>query len=251
MRLFLLLILVFCSINLQLFAQNVHQLPLFAQAETIESDELEISEQEPLDDETESLDSLPEDQTEAPSNIYLDVDIGVPITFFPHRSLWNAYKDSDWHYGLRAATSLTIDRFRFEYGYLQAKYDSGEPNINYYEDKDITNSSSSMTLDQREILFFWLRNDPHRISFIGGGYVYLTVDEEFSMDYFSENQTHTITRKESDEVRGIKFVVGGKDTDSLLKTTFSYTSVFVETKTGKRYDLGGFAFTFSLSFSGM
>ena len=174
------------------------------------------------------------------------------MTFFPHGSHWRAYKDADWHYNsIRGATSMTVNRFRFELGYLRANYNEGEPGINSYGGKSITTSKSKMTLEQRELLFFWLRNDPSRISFIGGGAVFLTVDEKLTMDYISENQAHSITTKEREKVRGYKLVVGGKDIDSSLKTTFSYTSVFIETKTGKRYELGGFAFTFSLSFSGL
>ena len=205
-----------------------------------------------MDDEQDLMDDEIGVNVNDSNPLYFDFDLGIPVTFLPHSSLWRAYKDADWHYdSLRVATSMTIDRFRFELGYLTANYDEGEPDVDSFDGKKIVASKSKMTLAQKEVLVFWLRNDPSRVSFIGGGSVFLTVDEKISMEYTSGNQSQSITTRERDKARGYKLVVGGKDIDSSLKTTFSYTSVFIETKTGKRYDLGGFAFTFSLSFSGL
>ena len=254
MRFFILILFFIFFINSALVAQNYYQQSTFAQTNDLQDDfdnsEFEDFDPEGLDEkeETLSIDS----ENKILNNTYFSFDIGIPLTFFPHRSFWGAYRDSDFHYNdLRAAASYSIDRLRFEVGYLKAIYKEGNPDIDVYEGKQITSSSSKMVLDQREVLFFWLRNDPHRTSFIGGGYVYLTVNEEFTMDYIANNKVKSFTRKETDKVRGYKFIVGGQDTDSLLKTSFSYTSAFIETKTGKRYDLGGFAFTFSLSFNGL
>jgi hypothetical protein len=256
MRFFIITLLFYFYFISLSFAQVVDPLSTFAQVdkqiEESEMDDLEYDDQDFLNDEQDFLndDIVPDVKT--PNELYFDFDLGIPIIFFPHGSLWRAYKDADWHYNsIRGATSITLNRFRFELGYLKANYNEGEPGINSYGGKSITTSKSKMTLEQREVLFFWLRNDPSRISFIGGGSVFLTVDEKLTLDYISGNQTHSITTKERDKVRGYKLVVGSKDIDSSLKTTFSYTSAFIETKTGKRYDLGGFAFTFSLSFSGL
>ena len=256
MRFYILVIFFSFFINASLIAQGNYQPTTFAQADELEdgSDNTEFEDFDPedLDEIEETPSSVNENPKKVLNTIYFSFDIGIPITIVPHRSLWGAYRDSDYHFNnLRGAVSFTVDRFRFEGGYLKANFKEGDPDIDAYDGKQITRSSSKMSLDQQELLFFWLRNDPHRISFIGGGYVYLTVNEEFTMDYVSNNQVHTVTRKESDKVRGYKFVVGGQDIDSLLKTSFSYTSAFIETKTGKHYDLGGFAFTFSLSFNGL
>ncbi|MBT4289512.1 MAG: hypothetical protein HOD92_19480 [Deltaproteobacteria bacterium] len=256
MRFFILILFFFFFINSALLAQGYYQQISFAQVDDFENDsentELEDFDPEGLDEKEEINLNDTESQKKVLNSMYFSFDIGIPITFFPHRSLWGAYRDSDYHFNSpRAAASFTVDRFRFESGYLKANFEEGDPDIDTYDGKQITDSSSKMSLDQHEVLFFWLRNDPHRISFIGGGYIYLTVNEEFTMDYVSNNQSHSITRKETDKVRGYKLIVGGQDTDSLLKTSFSYTSAFIETKIGKRYDLGGFAFTFSLSFNSL
>lgn len=177
---------------------------------------------------------------------YFEFDIGLPILFGPANSYRKAYSDASLSVGARIATSYTRNRFRGELGYLYQKLSDGTPSISNHNNQSVRLSESDMEVHQTELLFFWLKNEENRVAFIGGGPISLRVKENFKVIYQESGRSHSF--HDSTLASGYKLVVGGKDNNSLLKTTFSYTQATVDSKFGKKYTLGGYAFTFHLSF---
>lgn len=189
------------------------------------------------------------DSNTADQRSYFELDFGVPVLFAPANSYRKAYSDADLSLGIRVAGSYTWHRFRAELGYLYQNLKDGNPDISAHNGRSVRSSESEMKVHQTEMLFFWLKNEKNRVAFIGGGPVSLYVKENFDVTYRDNRQSHSF--RNSTSANGYKLVVGGKDNDSMLKTTFSYTHAFVDSEYGKKYNLGGYAFTFHISFSGL
>ncbi len=207
--------------------------------------------QEPIADktaaaETSATDPETDERETTGGDWYWELDVGIPLLLFPHNGYFGRYKDADNNLGVRVAASLSYARFRFETGYLMRSTNRGEHDISYRNNAAVGESTSESDLVQTEILFYWLRNDPHRISYIGGGPIRVKVEEEFSF----ETATGTKKEEQTTEGSGWKLVVGGKDRGSRLKAYFSYSFTKIEPKIGADYYIGGYSFGFDLSFGG-
>ncbi len=178
--------------------------------------------------------------------VYAELDFGIPLLLFPHNTMFDKYRDADHNIGFRIATSVTYDRFRFELGYLTRSLNQGERSISSYDGVTVTESTSQAKMAQTETLLYWLRNDPHRVSYIGGGPIRVSVRES----YYLETDTGTRVVDQTITANGWKLVVGGKDTDSRLKTYFSYTWAKANPELGTNYYIGGYSIGWSLSLGG-
>ena len=182
---------------------------------------------------------------------YVEIDLGVDITFIPHESFFDNYKDADFHPSLHAALSYTYDRYRLELGYMLRSYKEGEPDVTSYKGNDVKESSSELDIIQKEYSLFWLRNDPHRVSYIGLGYVELEATEKLKLTYTQGGKTVTETLEKKSKGNGFKFTVGGKDVGSYLKVYASYTSAQIDSIAYQRtLHIGGYAMAWQLSFGG-
>ena len=186
------------------------------------------------------------EEMESKIGFYGELDFGIPLLLFPHNSLFNTYKDADNNLGFRVAASISYGRFRFELGYLKRFMNQGEHDITSHNDVFVSESTSEADMTQIETLLYWLRNDSHRISYIGGGPIQVRVEETFTFQTTSGSTTSDQTTKGN----GWKLVVGKKDTDSRLKTFFSYTHAKIDPKIGTNYYIGGYSFGINLSFGG-
>lgn len=192
------------------------------------------------------------DTSQIPASLpaqYIEIDVGIPFLFAPANSFRHAYSKADLSVGGRLAASYTLNRFRFELGVLYQELADGTPDISTHNNQAVSHSSSDATVWQTETLFFWLKNEKNRVAFIGGGPVSIRLKEEFSVHYV--NSTPSQTFIDTTTAQGYKLVVGGKDNDNHLKTTFSYTTAIADSTYGKKFNLGGYALTFHLSFGAL
>jgi|GEM_PF-5636065 len=180
-------------------------------------------------------------------DIYFEIEAGASMMLVPQSGFKANYNDTDYNVGWRAATSLTYNRFRFEYGVIGHQFKKGLPRISSYQNQAVSDSTSEMSFVQRETLFLWLKNEDHRVSFIGGGPVTVSMDETMKLDY-ANGQSATI--KGTSTGNGFKLVVGGKDRGNFMKNTFSYTSTKMTSISGKKFYMQGYAFTVQVSFGG-
>ena len=182
--------------------------------------------------------------------MYGEVELGTGFFLRPRWSIKKNYKDAPYDLSLRAAASVSYNRFRLEYGIENRRFEDGKLKVNNYNGISVGKARGEIDMTQREFLLLWLKYQHHRISFIGGGPVTLDTDEKMKLTYSGSAGGGKETIKGTDTARGFKLVVGGKDVGSHVKTAFSYQSVRVSSISGKSFDMGGYTFTVSLSFGG-
>lgn len=187
---------------------------------------------------------LAQESPEANSLTY-GFDLGASILVFAHEDFSSNFDEATYSPDIRGAVNLTYGKFRFEYGISYRSLSKGSPDITSYGGQTLKDVSSKINVTQSESLLLFVKNEENRIAFIGGGAVNLSVDETLELHYSNSTRESV---KGSLTGSGIKLVVGGRDKDSMLKTTFSYTSVRVSGLSGKSFNLGGYALTFHLSF---
>ncbi len=191
-----------------------------------------------------SLMVLGQDDSE-PTPFNFGFDLGASILIFAHLDFDDNYNDAAYSPDLRGAFNLTYGKLRLEQGFSSRSLGMGDPAISSYGGKNLNNASGKIQVNQSETLLLFVKYEENRVAFIGGGPVTISFDETLKLNY-TDNSSESVSGSKTGS--GFKLMVGARDKDSILKTTFSYTAAWVTGLSGKSFNVGGYALTFHLSF---